>query len=155
MEHIFGSDAVSNMIQFSKNDKIDVVIFSSSVEKISTTLNGEQVYEFVEKLKTVDPGGTTALFPAVVDSLSILVGEDSDEYNLSVIVMTDGVGNVGSYSDLKSYYKTLTQEIPVYSITFGDASEDQLKSIANLTNGKVFDGKSDLVKAFKMVRGYN
>lgn len=155
LEYIFGSDAVSNMIQFSKNDKIDVVIFSSSVEKISTTLNGEQVYEFVEKLKTVDPGGTTALFPAVVDSLSILVGEDSDEYNLSVIVMTDGVGNVGSYSDLKSYYKTLTQEIPVYSITFGDASEDQLKLIANLTNGKVFDGKSDLVKAFKMVRGYN
>ena len=29
------------------------------------------------------------------------------------------------------------------------------KEIAHITNGKVFDGKSDLVKAFKTVRGYN
>ena len=33
--------------------------------------------------------------------------------------------------------------------------DDQLNEIASLTNGKVFDGKSDLVTAFKKVRGYN
>lgn len=33
--------------------------------------------------------------------------------------------------------------------------ESQLKEISNMSNGKVFDGKTDLVKAFKEVRGYN
>ena len=38
---------------------------------------------------------------------------------------------------------------------FGDAKESQLRQIANLTNAKVFNGKIDLVNAFKEVRGYN
>ena len=38
---------------------------------------------------------------------------------------------------------------------FGSAFEDELQDIADLTNGKVFDGKTDLLKAFKEVRGYN
>ena len=46
-------------------------------------------------------------------------------------------------------------DIPIYSITFGDANEEQLDKIAELTNAKVFDGKTDLLKAFKQVRGYN
>ena len=45
--------------------------------------------------------------------------------------------------------------IPIYSITFGDSSEDELNLLANLSNAKVFDGKSGLLKAFKEVRSYN
>ena len=47
------------------------------------------------------------------------------------------------------------KDVPMYSITFGEADEYKLEAIADLTNGKVFDGKHDLVKAFKAVRGYN
>ena len=46
-------------------------------------------------------------------------------------------------------------KIPIYSIMFGGADESQLQPIANLTNAKVFDGKTNLVEAFKEVRGYN
>ena len=52
-------------------------------------------------------------------------------------------------------YENLKEEIPIYSITFGDADEWELSQISNLTNGKVFDGKADLLFAFKKVRGYN
>ena len=69
--------------------------------------------------------------------------------------MTDGVGNIGTYSDLSKTYQKYNKEIPIYSITFGDADVDQLNKMANLSNGKVFDGRNDLVKAFKTVRGYN
>ncbi len=69
--------------------------------------------------------------------------------------MTDGEGNVGTYSELEKEYKKIGKEIPIYSITFGDANEEQLNKMAVLSNGKVFDGKNDLVKAFKTVRGYN
>ena len=38
---------------------------------------------------------------------------------------------------------------------FGDAEEEQLQDIADLTNAKIFDGKTNLLEAFKQVRGYN
>ena len=34
-------------------------------------------------------------------------------------------------------------------------TKEQLEEIAYLTNAKVFDGRTDLLKAFKDVRGYN
>ena len=45
--------------------------------------------------------------------------------------------------------------IPVFSIEFGEADPEELTKIDDLTNGKTFDGKSDLLKAFRKVRGYN
>ena len=45
--------------------------------------------------------------------------------------------------------------MPVYSIKFGEASESELEKINQLTNGKTFDGKDNLLKAFKEVRAYN
>ena len=69
--------------------------------------------------------------------------------------MTDGMANVGSFSELRRVYTKLNKEIPIYGITFGSAREDQLLEISELTNGKVFDGRQDLLLAFKKVRGYN
>ena len=68
--------------------------------------------------------------------------------------MTDGEGNIGSFEELKKYYKE-SKSIPVYSIQFGDASIKQLNRISYLTNGKVFDGTTNLIDAFMEVRGYN
>ena len=39
-------------------------------------------------------------------------------------------------------YNRYNLKIPIYGITFGDAEEKQLSSIATLTNAKVFNGKS-------------
>ena len=78
-----------------------------------------------------------------------------NKYNVSVILMTDGMSNMGNFSNLTAIYKKAKKEIPIYSITFGDAYEVELQEIADLTNAKVFDGKTDLLKAFKEVRGYN
>ena len=69
--------------------------------------------------------------------------------------MTDGEINVGSFYNLSNKYNNLEEKIPVYSILFGNAVEYELKEIADLTNAKVFDGKDELLEAFKEVRGYN
>ena len=52
-------------------------------------------------------------------------------------------------------YKSNKYNVPIYSITFGSASEEQLEELAELTNAKVFDGRTNLLRAFKEVRGYN
>ena len=69
--------------------------------------------------------------------------------------MTDGEANIGSFKDVEKVYKSNKYNIPIYSITFGSASEEQLEELAELTNAKVFDGRTDLLRAFKEVRGYN
>ena len=69
--------------------------------------------------------------------------------------MTDGHGNVGTFDNFKRKYDAINKDIPIFSIMFGSADKTQLEEIANLTNAKVFDGRTNLLEAFKQVRGYN
>ena len=85
----------------------------------------------------------------------ILSKEDLNTYNASVVLMTDGQGNIGKLRDLTRVYDQVGKDIPIYSITFGSAEESQLEEISELTKGKVFNGKTNLRQAFKQVRGYN
>ena len=63
--------------------------------------------------------------------------------------------NYNRLNQLQSVYKQINKDIPIFSIMFGDADKTQLEDIANLTNAKVFDGRTNLLEAFKQVRGYN
>ena len=155
MEYILSEEAANDFIQFAKDDKIDVIPFNNKVQDIWSTSNGIDTNNLIESIKSYNVGGTTALYPSCEKALEILKNEDSEKYNLSIVLMTDGMGNVGSFSDLSSAYKKMNKTIPIYSIMFGEASESQLKQISEMSNAKVFDGKTDLVKAFKEVRGYN
>ena len=87
--------------------------------------------------------------------MQILSKEDMNTYNVSVVLMTDGMSNYGNYLNLSNIYASLGKDIPIYSIMFGDADNSQLESIAKLTNAKVFDGRTNLLQAFKQVRGFN
>lgn len=153
MEFIFGEEAVTKLIQFSEKDLIDVILFNYDLTVLETTA-GDDTDQLLESIKRERTSGSTALFPAVEEALTLLENESS-EYNVSIIVMTDGAGNVGEFWDVKQTYKRIGKEIPIYSITFDMASEYQLNQLAELSNGKVFDGRTDLVSAFKTVRGYN
>ena len=44
---------------------------------------------------------------------------------------------------------------PVFSIMFGSADPTQLEELAELTHARVFDGREDLIGAFRSVKGYN
>ncbi len=148
------SEASADKLQFSKNDKITVITFSSNVSNVWTTDSGYETTTLINNIEDFNTGGGTALYDAIEKGLDILNNE-TDDYTKTIIAMTDGAVNIGSFNNLARYYKKLNKEIPVYSITFGNASETELSRIATLTNAKVFDGKKDLLKAFKEVRGYN
>ena len=153
MDYVLSDEAKKSMIQFTGEDKIDVIGFGSHVNIIGSA-KGDNTKELLKKINDFDYDGATSLYPAAAKAIELLASE-SDKYNVSVILMTDGEGNIGVFSDLENTYHKYNKEIPIYSITFGDASMDQLDKMATLSNGKVFDGKSDLVNAFKTVRGYN
>ena len=155
MQYILTDEASKDFIQFSENDKIDIILFNGTVSEPLSTTNGTQTEQLLRIINEKDPNGTTAIYPAAIRALELLQSEDKEKYNVSVVLMTDGLNNVQTYRDLQRYYSSIKNKIPVYSIMFGDASSYELQDIADLTNAKVFDGKESLVKAFKEVRGYN
>ena len=148
------NEASTDKLQFSKNDKITIILFSSKINGIYNTMSGYETGNLIKEIENGYVGGGTALYKAIIEGLNIL-NQENDNYTKTIIAMTDGIINIGNYDELSSYYKKINKEIPVYSITFGSASEKELKRIAKLTNAKVFDGKTSLLNAFKEVRGYN
>ena len=156
MEYILDEkQASTNLLQFSSKDKISIIPFSGSILASWNTDNGTNTDELIGNIKGLDPTGQTDIYLAAETALDILSKEDIDKYNLSIILMTDGISNMGSYNSLRDKYRRINKDIPIYSIMFGQASSEQLDDIARLTNAKVFDGRTNLLEAFKQVRGYN
>lgn len=156
MDYILTEEKASkNLVQFSSKDKIDVITFDSKILDEFSAESGTDTSKLLSDIKNAEIGGSTNLYDPVIRALKILSSEDANKYNLSVILMTDGAGNSGYFSDYRRAYKSLNLEIPVYAIMFGSAERYQLEEITNLANGKVFDGRSNLLGAFKEVRGYN
>ena len=156
MEYILDEEkAKKDILQYSEKDKITIIPFSTNIIDIWNTNNGVDTKYLIENILNLTPQGSTNIYDTSIEALRILSKEDLNKYNVSVILMTDGRSNIGEFSNLKQYYISINKQIPIYSITFGDAYEDELQDIADLSNAKVFDGKSDLLKAFKEVRGYN
>lgn len=147
--------ASKDQLQFSDTDKITIITFNSDVAKIYDTRFGNQVNEVIKDIDLLKASGGTNIYSPSVEALKILEKEDSTEYTRTVILMTDGESNNGMLRELSNYYIKTSSSVPIYSITFGSSSEKQLQSIADLTNGKIFDGKSGLRKAFSEVRSYN
>ncbi|MBQ7410788.1 MAG: VWA domain-containing protein [Clostridia bacterium] len=148
-------EAQKDLLQFTEKDKITVIPFSTNVISTWQTTDGTNTQDILTNILNLEPTGSTNIYDTSIEALEILNQEDGNTYNLSIILMTDGLSNMGSYSDLSYEYRKMGKEIPIYSIMFGNAYENELEYIAELTNAKVFDGKTDLLKAFKEVRGYN
>ncbi|MBQ9011648.1 MAG: VWA domain-containing protein [Bacilli bacterium] len=148
-------EASKNLLQFSFKDKITVITFDDKIMNQFSTEKGTETSELIYRIQNEQVDGGTNLYDPLVKALKLLSTENSDEYNLSIVLMTDGEGNSGSFSNYKSQYKNLKEEIPIYAIMFGSAERRQLEQITRVANGKVFDGRSNLLEAFKEVRGYN
>ena len=74
----------------------------------------------------------------------------------AIVLMTDGRSNSDHQDEFESAYKSRGRDLPIFSIMFGDADPSQLKSLATLSNAKVFDGRSgDLAAVFRQVKGFN
>jgi len=152
MKYILDYDsAKKDRVQFSKDDKVTIITFDSEISYVTDTYSGDNLDSLINFVDSMEVGGGTNIYDPSAKAIKILQN-DLNDYTKSVILMTDGESNGGSISDISSVYK---DNIPIYSITFGSADESQLEIIANLTNGKVFNGKDGLTKAFKEVRGYS
>ena len=156
MNYILDYDLASkDNLQFSDKDKITVITFNSSVARIYPTTLGEQTENTINFVNNLIANGGTNIYDPTIEALKILEGSNEDEYTKTVILMTDGESNNGNFNEVQKYYHMNNEDTPIYSITFGYSNESQLRQLAELSNGKVFDGKRGLKEAFAEVRSYN
>ena len=101
-----------------------------------------------------EAGGGTNIYVAAREALEIACSYDLDQYTPAIILMTDGRSLEGM-REFEQAYENAGEDVPVFSITFGDADPNQLEDLAGLTGGRVFDGTDNLTEAFRSVKGYN
>jgi Ca-activated chloride channel family protein len=151
-------EARKYFLQASSDDHIVVIPFNHKIID-QWQADGRQndslkaVLDLVNKLY---PDGGTDIYSPVIQGLRDILTQDSNRYIPAVILMTDGQSNTGkTFADLQTAWSASGRDIPVFAILFGDASETQLREITNLTRGNIFDGRVDMVSAFRKAKGYN
>ena len=80
---------------------------------------------------------------------------DVENYTTSIILMSDGKSNGGTIREVENKWNETGLDVPIFSITFGDADDRELQELAEFSTARVFDGKDNLEKAFKQAKGYN
>ncbi len=151
-------NAERNLLQAGEGDVNVVVTFNSAVKNAFSceTPDEESLRDLYDKLKGEQVGGGTDIYEAAMYSVDLILENYSHEkYTAAVILMTDGVSADGTKEEFVEYYREKGIDIPIFSIMFGEAEREQLDEIADLTNARVFDGREDLVGAFRSVKGYN
>ena len=66
--------------------------------------------------------------------------------------MTDG-DSQGTMAGLQKVRRKFTfgMDVPIFSISFGNANPQQLENIASQTSGRVFDGSKNLAFGFYFI----
>ncbi len=142
------------LLQASDEDKLVIIPFSDVVLDQWEANSLSEYDSLLQTVQDTSPNGGTNIYDPVIAGLEILKEVDTDLYNPAVILMTDGNSD-GDMNKVKEYYQSINKDIPVFSIMFGEASDAQLNQLSELTRGRTFDGKSNLIQAFKNAKGYN
>ncbi len=148
--------AAQYLLQASPRD-ISMMIAFNSAPSDPMTIKGNEPHQLRNLLKHVEarqPGGGTDMYKATRAALESLHAYEQQmgEYHTAIIVMSDGKSD-GSLEDVKRV--KLWRDIPVYTILFGQADPEQMNRLAEATSGRMFDGRMDMIRAFRQAKGYN
>ncbi len=102
----------------------------------------------------LDTAGDTAVYDSLVTAYGLFGG--AEDRFLSIVLMTDGESNTGrGLGEFTSFLPSASPPVRVFPILFGEAAEQEMRQVAELTGGEVFDARQgDLSKAFCQIRGY-
>jgi len=144
-------------LQASPRDVTITMLFDDKIIGIKKVEgnNPDDLRGMSEWVTSVPVGGGTDFYTPLTKALSMIKAYDYEKYNVAIVLMTDGRsdGNVNAFN-AEAQRLGLTG-VPIYSIMFGDADSSQLTALAKGSSGKVFDGRKNLIGAFREVKGYN
>ena len=148
-------NAEKNLLQASEHEVNILIPFEGYPRGIYTAEgNGAELEALYTQVEAEEAVGGTDIYYAAMEGLRQLGNYDLSQYTPAIILLTDGVSD-GSIDAFQTAYEAFGADVPVFSIMFGSADPTQLEELAELTHARVFDGREDLIGAFRSVKGYN
>lgn len=147
------------LLQASPEDLTIVVPFNSGVlPALQAQGNDPQVLgDLLAQIEALEPGGGTNMYVGAAEAVQLMQQHAaSGKYQSAVIVMSDGMseGGLNQFKELTGS-TGMGKDLPVFTILFGDAKPEQMKAFAEAMSGRMFDGRVDVVQAFREAKGYN
>lgn len=150
--------------RFRSREIITMVPFSADVKEVTRFVVDTPTSDMGairQSIETLTADGGTAIYTALRKAYEIVDAAyptDPQRY-YSIVLMSDGENNEGaSYQQFVQWHRSLPpelQNVPVFTILFGDANQGEMSGIAELTGGRLFDAqKEPLSTIFKEIRGY-
>lgn len=153
--------------RFQPRERADLTTFDSAiVDRLSLDFGAPAGYDpalgkFADFVAALQPKGGTAIYDALQATYEQALRDRKQQpgYYYSIVVMTDGENSSGrTFEAFRNWYQELpdtAQDIPVFTILFGESDPAEMNALAELTDGRVFDAKSaGLTAVFKDIRGY-
>ena len=146
--------AIEVVQRLNRNDIFSLVVYESVPRVILSAQQVTNKDAIIELIQGIHSGGSTALYGGVTMGADEVRKNLSDEYVNRIILLSDGLANVGpgSTSDLSELGQSLIKEgITVTTIGVGlDYNEDLMTVLANKSGGNsYFAGNSkELPKIF-------
>jgi len=157
------STASARYARFQSRERVVLLSFSDTVgdpvrinfERASLAGSQAQVTAYADALRA---SGGTGIYAALLQAQALAAKErasDPERY-VSIVLLTDGVNTDGPNLDaFRNRMAGSGQATRVFPILFGEASNADMGALAQLTGGRVFDGrKAALALVFKEIRGY-
>jgi Ca-activated chloride channel family protein len=161
------SSLAGRYARFQPRERVDLTTFDSHiVDHLGVDFAGPAGYDktkgqFEDFVNSLQPKGGTAIYDALqtVYQQALKDRKQQPGYYPSIVLMTDGESSSGmNFAAFRDWYQALpdtAQDIPVFTILFGESDTAEMKSLADLTGGRVFDAThSSLGAVFKDIRGY-
>lgn len=169
MKGLAGADASLSGVftRFSPREKVTIESFATDVKDVRqwTIANSDASSSELSSLRAyidaLTPEGGTAIYSALdrAYDAALQAAKVDPQAVTSIVLMTDGENNNGidasEFIDRMNGRPDSEKDIRIFTIRFGEAKPEELQQIADLTGGKVFDGRSgSLSQVFKEIRGY-
>lgn len=152
--------ANSFLQQMEPDERVIVIAFSSTVKELNTLGRvGDVREELSQRVAGLYAQGSTALHQVVItalDRMDEIQKEDvaNGENRLyGIVLLTDGKNEISggpSEADLLSKLPSGDQPggVKLFTISYGaDANKDLMKTLANRTNGKMFEGNPQNIRS--------
>ncbi len=144
-------EAATYFLQRTGDDITIVIPFTDAVGdqwRVEGNDNSE-LTNLWEQIAKKEVGGGTDIYLPIIAALDEMEGA-IDGYAPAIILLTDGRSKDDNVEAMEERWLAGSPDgIPVYSILFGDADDDQLEKIAELTSGDVYDGRDGLIDALR------
>lgn len=153
LKYVFSTDKIQeHHIQFSTEDKINIITFDEKVINTWEDLNPTQAAT-IDKLEDLPVGGSwgidTTNIP-LVKAYELAAKADINFYSPSIIVIPNDSAKFKQYDDFDKEVKSKGKSVPIYIVNFvGDEFKNPIK---NLTTGQVYDKQEGLVQLLQKIK---